>query len=82
MTPKEYLKAGGRLIHEENLYSKISCQTPFKRMRTNKKLSIGFCMVKHGPVLFAAAAVLGGKDRKEVQGTNLAGTGSSGIGTG
>jgi hypothetical protein len=25
-----------------------------------------------GPVLFAAAAVLGGKDRKEVQGTNLA----------
>ncbi len=35
-----------------------------------------------GPVLFAAAAVLGGKDRKEVQGTNLAGTGSSGIGTG
>ncbi len=46
MTPKGYLKAEGRLIHEENLFSKISCQTPFKRMRTNKKLSIGFCMVK------------------------------------
>jgi hypothetical protein len=46
MTPKGYLKAGERLIHEENLYSKISCQTPLKRMRINKKLSIGFCMVK------------------------------------
>jgi hypothetical protein len=35
-----------------------------------------------GPVLFAAAAVLEEKNRKEVQGTNLAGTGSGGIGTG
>ncbi len=30
MTPKEYLGAWGTLIHEKNLKSKISCQTPFK----------------------------------------------------
>ncbi len=41
-----------------------------------------FVYVEYGPVLFAAAAVLEEKDRKEVQGTNLAGTGSGGIGTG
>ncbi len=26
----EYLRAWGTLIHEKNLKSKISCQTPFK----------------------------------------------------
>jgi hypothetical protein len=26
----EYLEAWGTLIHEKNLKSKISCQTPFK----------------------------------------------------
>jgi hypothetical protein len=26
----KYLGAGGTLIHEKNLKSKISCQTPFK----------------------------------------------------
>jgi hypothetical protein len=30
MTPMEYLGAWGTLIHEKNLKSKISCQTPFK----------------------------------------------------
>ncbi len=28
--PTEYLGAWGTLIHEKNLMSKISCQTPFK----------------------------------------------------
>jgi hypothetical protein len=28
--PMEYLGAWGTLIHEKNLKSKISCQTPFK----------------------------------------------------
>jgi hypothetical protein len=28
----EYLWAWGTLIHEKNLSSKISCQTPFKRL--------------------------------------------------
>ncbi len=28
----EYLGAWGTLIHEKNLKSKISCQTPFKNM--------------------------------------------------
>jgi hypothetical protein len=28
--PLEYLGAWGTLIHEKNLKSKISCQTPFK----------------------------------------------------
>jgi hypothetical protein len=30
MAPTEYLGAGGTLIHEKNLKSKILCQTPFK----------------------------------------------------
>jgi hypothetical protein len=30
MAPMEYLGARGTLIHDENLISKISCQTPFK----------------------------------------------------
>jgi hypothetical protein len=30
MAPMEYLGAWGTLIHEKNLKSKISCQTPFK----------------------------------------------------
>ncbi len=30
MAPMEYLEALGTLIHEKNLKSKISCQTPFK----------------------------------------------------
>ncbi len=30
MAPREYLGAWGTLIHEKNLKSKISCQTPFK----------------------------------------------------
>ncbi len=30
MAPMEYLWAWGTLIHEKNLKSKISCQTPFK----------------------------------------------------
>jgi hypothetical protein len=30
MAPMEYLEAWGTLIHEKNLKSKISCQTPFK----------------------------------------------------
>ncbi len=30
-TPREYLGAWGTLIHEKNLKSKISCQTPFKQ---------------------------------------------------
>jgi len=29
----EYLEAWGTLIHEKNLKSKISCQTPFKRLK-------------------------------------------------
>ncbi len=29
----EYLEAWGTLIHEKNLKSKISCQTPFKSSR-------------------------------------------------
>ncbi len=29
MAPTEYLEAWGTLIHEKNLKSKISCQTPF-----------------------------------------------------
>jgi hypothetical protein len=29
MAPMEYLGAWGTLIHEKNLKSKISCQTPF-----------------------------------------------------
>jgi hypothetical protein len=29
----EYLGAWGTLIHEKNLKSKISCQTPFNRMQ-------------------------------------------------
>ena len=29
MAPTEYLGAWGTLIHEKNLKSKISCQTPF-----------------------------------------------------
>jgi hypothetical protein len=33
MAPKEYLGAWGTLIHEKNLKSKISCQTPFKEPR-------------------------------------------------
>ncbi len=28
----EYLEAWGTLIHEKNLKSKISCQTPFKEV--------------------------------------------------
>ncbi len=28
----EYLEACGTLIHEKNLKSKISCQTPFKTL--------------------------------------------------
>jgi hypothetical protein len=31
MAPMEYLWAWGTLIHEKNLSSKISCQTPFKQ---------------------------------------------------
>ncbi len=31
MAPMEYLGAWGTLIHEKNLKSKISCQTPFKQ---------------------------------------------------
>ncbi len=33
MAPMEYLGAWGTLIHEKNLKSKISCQTPFKEPR-------------------------------------------------
>ncbi len=32
MAPLEYLGAWGTLIHEKNLKSKISCQTPFKKV--------------------------------------------------
>ena len=42
----EYLGAWGTLIHEKNLKSKISCQTPFKR---SEKL---FCI---GPTRAAKA---------------------------
>jgi hypothetical protein len=31
MAPVAYLGAWGTLIHEKNLKSKISCQTPFKK---------------------------------------------------
>jgi hypothetical protein len=34
MAPMEYLEAWGTLIHEKNLKSKISCQTPFKGKHT------------------------------------------------
>jgi hypothetical protein len=34
MAPMEYLGAWGTLIHEKNLKSKISCQTPFKKIHT------------------------------------------------
>jgi hypothetical protein len=34
MAPREYLGAWGTLIHEKNLKSKISCQTPFKPLKT------------------------------------------------
>jgi hypothetical protein len=33
MAPMEYSGAWGTLIHEKNLKSKISCQTPFKSQR-------------------------------------------------
>jgi hypothetical protein len=33
MAPMEYLWAWGTLIHEKNLKSKISCQTPFKSLK-------------------------------------------------
>jgi hypothetical protein len=33
MAPMEYLGAWGTLIHEKNLKSKISCQTPFKNIK-------------------------------------------------
>jgi hypothetical protein len=35
----EYLGAWGTLIHEKNLKSKISCQTPFKQFKPPFKLS-------------------------------------------
>ncbi len=38
MAPMEYLGAWGTLIHEKNLKSKISCQTPFN-LREAEKLS-------------------------------------------
>jgi hypothetical protein len=31
MAPLEYLGVWGTLIHEKNLKSKISCQTPFNK---------------------------------------------------
>jgi hypothetical protein len=34
--PMEYLGAWGTLIHDKNLKSKISCQTPFKAGLVNK----------------------------------------------
>jgi hypothetical protein len=36
MAPMEYLEAWGTLIHEKNLKSKISCQTPFKKIIHDK----------------------------------------------
>jgi hypothetical protein len=35
MAPMEYLEAWGTLIHEKNLKSKISCQTPFNPLSVN-----------------------------------------------
>ncbi len=49
MAPMEYLGAWGTLIHEKNLKSKISCQTPFndvdpvqelRRMVHSSKMSL------------------------------------------
>jgi hypothetical protein len=34
----EYLGAWGTLIHEKNLKSKISCQTPFNKKATHGKI--------------------------------------------
>jgi hypothetical protein len=38
----EYLGAWGTLIHEKNLKSKISCQTPFKRDNASRFSTSGF----------------------------------------
>jgi len=38
LAPMEYLGAWGTLIHEKNLKSKISCQTPFKERLQNRGL--------------------------------------------
>ena len=49
MAPTEYLEAWGTLIHEKNLKSKISCQTPFKGSLTRDlKKNIGDCEGRQG----------------------------------
>jgi hypothetical protein len=40
MAPREYLGALGTLIHEKNLKSKISCQTPFKDCTKYHRLNV------------------------------------------
>ncbi len=39
--PMRYSEARGTLIYEKNLKSKISCQTPFKPAKENKKTKTG-----------------------------------------
>jgi hypothetical protein len=39
----EYLGARGTLIHEKNLKSKISCQTPFNYKDTKTKCRLYLC---------------------------------------
>jgi hypothetical protein len=41
MAPMEYLGAWGTLIHERNLKSKTSCQTPFKECSPFKTYATG-----------------------------------------
>ncbi len=36
----EYLGAWGTLIHEKNLKSKVSCQTPFKNLNNTSSTSV------------------------------------------
>jgi hypothetical protein len=50
MAPIEYLRAWGTLIHEKNLKSKISCQTPFKVASEPYKIRL---MLKRGYGRFA-----------------------------
>ncbi len=45
----EYLAAWGTLIHEKNLKSKISCQTPFKPGSILHDRTLGF-YGKHNPL--------------------------------
>jgi hypothetical protein len=53
MAPMEYSGAWGKLIHENNLKSKISCQTPFKYAITPLLYcTVLYCTVPYCTVLY------------------------------